>query len=223
VARSVLELAVGGVPLAKRDPTGIWRYRHAVRPEGVSVLDHQAVADFLAYEAAHDREVTVVAPGALADWATWSTPPTRPRPDAAPTQCCTHVFAEGCGSDLVCHGAPRDVARRILDDGAIRPGMAVAGRRGIELAAASTRGEPADWFEHVMFANGRCTAPDAVAASRRLGRDLVPADLAPGEEPAVRFYFRWETLASRPDARFDGVHPIKIEGVVPLDLAVAVA
>ena len=63
-----------------------------------------------------------------------------------------------------------------------------------------------------MRANGRCTAPEAVAYSRVLGRDLTPADLTPGYPPAVRFYFRWRSLADHPGARFDGVHPVKILG-----------
>jgi hypothetical protein len=74
-----------------------------------------------------------------------------------------------------------------------------------------------------MLANGRCTAPEAVACSRLLGRDLVPSDLSAGYPPAVRFYFAWETLAVRPDARFDGVHPVKVHGQLSLEaLLVAV-
>ena len=68
-----------------------------------------------------------------------------------------------------------------------------------------------------MLANGRCTAPEAVAFSRVVGRDLVPADLVAGYRPAVRFYFAWDALASRHDAAFDGVHPVKIHGQLPLD------
>ena len=45
-----------------------------------------------------------------------------------------------------------------------------------------------------MLANGRCTAPEAVAFSRVVGRDLVPADLVAGYRPAVRFYFAWDAL-----------------------------
>jgi len=68
-----------------------------------------------------------------------------------------------------------------------------------------------------MFANSNCTAPEAVAASRRLGRDLVPADLVAAYLPAVRFYFEWDIVARHPAARFDGVHPIKIAGPLPLN------
>ncbi len=68
-----------------------------------------------------------------------------------------------------------------------------------------------------MLANGRCTAPEAVVYSRVLVRDLTPADLTPGYPPAVRFYFRWRSLADHPCARFDGVHPVKILGGLRLD------
>jgi hypothetical protein len=68
----------------------------------------------------------------------------------------------------------------------LRCAAAVTGRPACELTAASTWGEPPDYFEHVMLANGRCTVPEAVAASRASGRDLAPADLEPGYVPAVR-------------------------------------
>ena len=68
-----------------------------------------------------------------------------------------------------------------------------------------------------MFANGRCTAPEAVALSRSVRRDLVPSDLTAGYPPAIRFYFEWRSLAAKPDAAFDGVRPVKVAGRVPLD------
>ena len=196
---SVLELSLGGLPFPHGDPDGRWRYRHAVRPEGPTALDHQAVNDFLAYEHAHGRRVDVVADPALSGWETWRAPVTRPHPGAFATQCCTHAYPRGCTARLVCHGAPASSASQILADGVLRPAIAVKGRAATDLAAASTWGEPADYFEHVMLANGRCTAPEAVASSRVLGRDLVPADLSPGYLPAVRFYFDWEVLSVRPD------------------------
>ena len=210
---TVLELAVGGVPFPHAASDGTWRHRRAVRPAGPTVLDHQAVADFLAYERAHGRDVEVRAAPGLGDWRTWPLPAERARPDAAPTQCCTPDLPDGCGTDLVCHGTPAATAAVILTDGRLRPPR----------TRTSTWGEPEDWFDHVMFANGRCTAPEAVAASRRTGRDLVPADLAPGYEPAVRFYFEWDALASHSNAVFDGVHPVKIRGdVTPEDHVVAI-
>jgi hypothetical protein len=217
LARSVLELRMGGLPLAHGGEGGEWRYRHAVRPDGVTVLDHQAVTDFIRYETGQGRQVAVVADPALSAWAGWRAPEARPDPGSFPTQCCTHVYPGGCTAGLVCHGAPANAAARILADGALHPATAVTGRSADDLAAASTWGEPADYFEHVMLANGRCTAPEAVAYSRVLGRDLTPLDLRPGYPPAVRFYFRWQSLASHPGARFDGVHPVKILGSLGLD------
>jgi hypothetical protein len=215
--RSVLELRVGGLPFPHGGQGGEWRYRHAVRPEGPTPLDHQAVADFLAYEAGRGRRADVVADPDLSGWSAWQAPKVRPDPGAFPVQCCTHVYPGGCAAALACHGAPAAAAARILADGALRPATEVTGRSTHDLAAASTWGEPADYFEHVMLANGRCTAPDAVAYSRVLGRDVTPADLTPGYPPAVRFYFRWRSLADHPGARFDGVHPVKILGGLRLD------
>ena len=207
---------MGGVPFPHGGPNGEWRYRHAVTPAGPTALDHQAVADFIAYETAHDRSVTVSAAPQLSGWRDWPTPGQRPAPASFPIQCCSHVYPAGCGADLVCHGALYAVALRIAGNGVLRPATAVTGLSGVTLTHASSWGEPADYFDHVMFANGRCTAPEAVAASRSLGRDLVPSDLARGYTPAVRLYFRWADLARRADARFDGVHPVKILGALPL-------
>jgi hypothetical protein len=222
---SVLELAVGGLPLPHRGADGRWRYRHAVRPDGPTVADHQAVADFLAYERAHGRRVTVVADERLSGWNAWRPPAERPQPGTFPIQCCTDAYADGCGAGLVCHGAPAAAAVEILRRGALLAATAATGRTGSHLAAASSWGEPGDYFDHVMLANGRCRAPEAVALSRTQRRDLVPADLRRGYPPAVRFYFRWETLARRSDAVFDGVHPVKIPHQLALDeglVAVAV-
>lgn len=217
VLRSVLELVVGGLPFPHGGPNGEWRYRHAVRRDGPSEFDHQAVADFLSYETQHRRHVEVVAADALSDWADWPTPGDRPDPGAFATQCCSDAFAQGCGSGLVCHGAPAAVACQILEDEALLAATVATGRSAEDLAEDSTWGEPPDYFSYVMFANGRCTAPEAVALSRSLRRDLVPSDLSSGYPPAVRFYFDWSSLASRHDAAFDGVHPVKIRERLPLD------
>lgn len=214
--RSVLELAVGGLPFP-HGANGVWRYRHAVRPEGATPLDHQAVTDFLAYERAHGRTATVVADRVLSEWEAWPRAAARPRPGDFATQCCTHVYPDGCGVGLVCHGTPATVAPRVLAQGVLCSAVAATGRDRDDLAAKSTWGEPADYFEYVMLANGRCTAPEAVALSRVVGRDVVPSDLGAGYRPAVRFYFAWDALASRHDAVFDGVHPVKIHGQLPLD------
>jgi hypothetical protein len=223
VERSVLELVVGGVPYPHGRPGGDWRYRHAVQPEGPTVLDCQAVADFVAYEERHGRKVEVHADPALSDWPDWPVPTSRHAPSGMAVQCCTHVLRDGCTSSLVCHGTPVETAASIFRDGMLQPATAVSGRPAAELAAASTWGEPPDYFEHVMFAHGRCTAPEAVAHSRRTQRDLVPSDLDLGYPPAVRFYFRWDVLSNHPRAVFDGVHPVKIHGVVDLaDLAAVV-
>lgn len=222
VPLSVLELAVGGLPYPHGGPDGEWRYRHAVRPEGPSPFDHQAVADFVIYESAHGRGVSVLAEDALSDWEAWRPPPKRPSPGSFRTQCCSDSYADGCRSRLVCHGASAATAAQILDSGALLAATAVTGREGADLAAKSTWGEPPDYFDHVMLANGRCKAPEAVGLSRSLGRDLVPSDLRPGYPPAVRFYFHWSELAARPGAAFDGVHPVKMYQRLALETLVAV-
>ena len=123
--RSVLELAVGGLPFP-HGANGEWRYRHAVRPEGATALDRQTVSDFLSYERAHGRAANVIADRALVEWEAWRPPAVRPRPGDFATQCCTHVYPDGCGAALVCHGTPATVARRV-DTG--RPSFCRCGDR----------------------------------------------------------------------------------------------
>jgi hypothetical protein len=183
VLRSVLELVVGGVPLPHGLPNGDWYYRHAVRSEGPGPLDYQVVFDFLTYERAHGRTVSVVANPPLAAWDQWQPPMVRAHPGLHSKQCCSHVYEQGCGGRLVCHGTAAETAVRILLHGALLPRTKSTGRSGADLARAGTWGDPADYFEHVMFANGSCTAPEAVARSHQLNRDLVPTDLAPGFRP----------------------------------------
>lgn len=214
VQRSVLGLRAGGLPLPHGLPNGDWYYRHAVRREGPSPVDYQVVFDFLTYEKAHGRIVAVVADPPLTGWDQWKAPLVRPHPGLYPKQCCSHVYAEGCGGRLVCHGTSAATAARILGRGALVPATERTGRSGVELTRGGTRGEPADYFDYVMFTNGNCTAPEAVAYSHELKRDLVPSDLSPGYPPAVRFYFDWTQLASSTEACFDGVHLVKIGGEV---------
>ena len=74
---TVLELRMGGLPFPHGGQGGEWRYRHAVRPDGPTPLDHQAVSDFLAYEAGHGRHVDVVADPALTGREGWRAPEVR--------------------------------------------------------------------------------------------------------------------------------------------------
>jgi hypothetical protein len=98
--QSVIELRVGGLPHPHRGMEGEWRYRHAVRPDGPTPVDHQAVADFLAYETGHGRRVDVVADPDLSGWRTWRPPGVRPDPGAFPVQCCTHVYPDGASRQI---------------------------------------------------------------------------------------------------------------------------
>ena len=90
---SVLELRSGGLPFPHGGAGGVWRYRHALRPEGPTALDRQAVTDFLSYETSYGRCVEVVADPGLADWQTWPAAERRPNPGDFASRCCTHAYA----------------------------------------------------------------------------------------------------------------------------------
>jgi hypothetical protein len=213
----VLELRIGGLPFPHGGPGAEWRYRHAIRPSGPTALDRRAVADFISYEATHVRGVTVEADAELAGWPTWAAPVTRPEPADFAVQCCSDVYPKGCGARLVCHGTPSAALEQVLADGVLLSPVDQTGLDGQALAAMSTWGEPPDYFEYVMLANGLCTAPEAVAMSRKLGRDLVPGDLRPGHPPSARLYFDWSVLATTDSAEFDGVRPVKVHHQLSLE------
>jgi hypothetical protein len=214
-SRSILRLAVGGLPAPARLPTGEWCYRHAVRPPGtLSELDRQTIVDFLDYETSYGRSVGIEWDGIHPDL---SAPARRPHPGLIAKQCCTHAYPLGCGGALVCHGTTVQAAADVLRTGALLAGTERTGSDPVALATQAGSWDPPDYFDYICMANGSCTAPEAVAESRRHDRYLVPSDLQPGYPPAVRFYFRWERLLTHPNVRFDGVHPVKIAGHLDLD------
>jgi hypothetical protein len=88
-------------------------------------------------------------------------------------------------------------ATRVPQDDELSCTSRVSDRPPADLAAIGTGVEPADLFDPVMLSNGPCIASEAVALSRSLGRDLVPADLGPDEPTAARFSFDCDTLAGR--------------------------
>ena len=132
-------------------------------------------------------------------------------------RCCASYHSGGCDPTLVCHAAPLSVAQEIVVTGAILSRSVLTAAPPEAVARTSSWGEPADYFEYVMLANGNCVAPDAVAASRQSGRDLVPDDLRDGWHPGVRFFFDPERLAEHSRAAWDGVHTIKVQDGLELE------
>lgn len=77
-------------------------------------------------------------------------------------------------------------------------------------------GDPADYFEYIMFAWGNCQAGDRLVMERKLKRFPTDEDLSIKFTPGIRFYFKYEVLTNHPARTYDGVLPIKVKDEVIL-------
>jgi hypothetical protein len=132
---------------------------------------------------------------------------------------CRFCEAQGCMTDLLCHGTDEETAARIISSGRI-----LSARRGREAPPEvlvseprNAAGDPADYFDYVMFAAGNCPGPDKLVYERMYG--YVPSweDFAAAFQPAVKFFFRTVDLVNHPGFCADGYHPAKIRGELALE------
>jgi hypothetical protein len=140
---------------------------------------------------------------------------------------CRFCEAQGCMTDLLCHGTDVETAAQIISSGRIL--SARRAREGsIEVLVSECRnaaGDPADYFDYVMFAPGNCPGPDKLVYERIRG--YVPSwdDFAADFQPAIKFFFRTVDLVNHPGFCADGYHPAKIRdelALEPLLLAVII-
>ena len=130
-------------------------------------------------------------------------------------------------TDLLCHGTDAETAAHI-----VRSGRILSARRAREESTEvlvsqprNAAGDPADYFDYVMFAAGNCPGPDKLVYERTCG--YVPSwdDFAAGFQPAVKFFLRTVDLVNHPGFCTDGYHPAKIRdelALEPLLLAVVI-
>ena len=126
---------------------------------------------------------------------------------------CTYCKHNGCLTKFVCHTATPDNAKKILASGTLLSAVKAFGKTGDELVLDSRNaaGDPADYFDYIMFAWGNCTAGDNLTMERLLGRGATDDERENALMPGVRFYFRYEDIIRHPDYVFDGYHPAKIK------------
>lgn len=132
---------------------------------------------------------------------------------------CEACKQASCHTDLICHTAGLENAKSILSCGSILSATKARGMAGSELATEkrNAAGDPPDYFDHAMFAWGNCQAGDRLVMERLLDRGPNEDDLSTGFQPAVRFFFQYDAVASHPDIVFDGYHPAKVKGGINLD------
>ena len=131
---------------------------------------------------------------------------------------CTACKQQGCLTEFVCHTATIENARRILSGGALLSAVKAFGKTADELVAdkRNAAGDPADYFDYIMFAWGNCQAGDRLVMERLLGRFPNEDDVGKNFMPGVRFYFRYQDIVRHPGYVYDGHHPAKVKDALAL-------
>ena len=134
------------------------------------------------------------------------------------TECTACPYRRGCETAYVCHTTDVNAAESILRGGKLLSAVRARGCSAETLMRESRNaaGDPADYFDYIMFAWGNCQAGDRLVTERTLGRFPTAEELEHALIPGVRFFFRYEDLTAHPNAVFDGVLPMKIRNELSL-------
>jgi hypothetical protein len=208
------------VNIAKHDCTIIWNgvyYFSLSDYPNITLWELKKLLTFIDYEKRHGRDTDIicddkniidVVDNAIAH------PQTIENvliPDKI-TECvyCKH---KGCLTKFVCHTATIDNAKKILSSGKLLSAVKAFGKNADELVLdeRNAAGDPADYFNYIMFGWGNCTAGDNLVMERLLGVNSTAAEREAAFIPGVRFYFRHEDIIRHPGYVFDGYHPAKIK------------
>lgn len=126
---------------------------------------------------------------------------------------CTQCKQKGCLTEYVCHTASIENAKSIFRSGKLLSATKAMNKKGTDLVhdKRNAAGDPADYFNYVMFAWGNCQAGDRLVMERKLNKSPNEQDLSLNFKPGVRFYFKYSNLMDHPSFVFDGYHPVKIK------------
>ena len=132
---------------------------------------------------------------------------------------CRFCLNEGCMTDLACHATSVDAAKTILRSGRILSASKARKIPGEVLSAEprNAAGDPADYFDYVMFPAGNCPAGDLLVYERTVGHLPSWDEFEKDFRPAVRFFFRNEDLIRHPGFCSDGRHGVKIRDELSLE------
>jgi len=131
---------------------------------------------------------------------------------------CTACKQHGCLTEFVCHTATIENAKKILSSGKLLSAVKAFGKTADELVLdkRNAAGDPADYFDYIMFAWGNCQAGDRLVVERLLDRLPDEDDVEKNFTPGVRFYFRYNDIIRHPQYVFDGNHPAKVKNELVL-------
>ncbi len=126
---------------------------------------------------------------------------------------CTACKQKGCLTDYVCHTASIKNAKSIILSGKLLSATKAMNKTSTDLVhdRRNAAGDPADYFDYVMFAWGNCQAGDRIVMERMLNKVPDEQDLSLNFKPGVRFYFKYCSLVDHLSFIFDGYHPVKIK------------
>jgi hypothetical protein len=132
---------------------------------------------------------------------------------------CRFCLDEGCMTDLACHTTSVHTAKIIIRSGCILSASKARAMPGEVLSAESRNaaGDPADYFDYIMFSSGNCPAGDKLVYERNMGHVPSWEEFEKDFRPAVRFFFWNEDLIRHPDFCSDGYHTVKIHDELSLE------
>jgi hypothetical protein len=208
------------VNIAKHDCTIIWDgvYYFALSDyPNISLWELKKLLAFIEFEKRHDRETEIICDDTkildavnhvIAHPETVSET-TLPKKITE----CTYCKHGGCLTDFVCHTATPDNAKNIFTSGKLLSAVKAFNKTADELVIdpRNAAGDPADYFDYIMFAWGNCTAGDNLTMERLLGRGATDDERENALMAGVRFYFRYPDIIRHPGFGFDGYHPAKIK------------
>ena len=214
------------IKIRNNDCTEVWNgtlYKKLSDYPHVTDWEIRCLLDFCAYETANSRECTWECddPAVLDKISAKMQHPEQYRAVLPPkkiTECTACPYRRGCETAYVCHTTDVNAAESILRGGKLLSAVRARGC-SVETLMRESRnaaGDPADYFDYIMFAWGNCQAGDRLVTERTLGRFPTAEELEHALIPGVRFFFRYEDLAAHPNAVFDGVLPMKIRNELSL-------
>lgn len=127
-------------------------------------------------------------------------------------------------SNHLSHTCTVETAKKILKTGKLLSATKVFGLTGEQLVQdkRNAAGDPADYFDYVMFGWSNTTSGYRLAMERLLERNPTKVDLEEAFIPGVSFHFRYETIVNQKGYVFDGYHAAKVKDEVLLDLSLCV-
>ena len=203
-------------PFPSLQVKGLWSYKRPVNNiKKLSIFEKYRISDFINYERNYKRPVGIYIKSKhtntielLLSQIQDINNNERPFPDDE--QCC-QPFQMGCNGKIVCHGTTLENFKKILIDMKLKSKRTLDKDINQEYSMKENVGEPEDFLDYVMFANGNCVAPEFVIESRRQNRFLFPDEVVNIFYPGVRLFYNFKELCNLENKAFDGIHPIKLK------------